>query len=107
MPSVVAREVILCDETGEPQGTADLIAAHTEPGRLHLAFSVYIFSPDRQRLLIQQRSAHKMLWPLIWANTCCSHLRPGESQLEAGERRLCEEMGIGCRLSQGPAFVYR
>jgi isopentenyl-diphosphate Delta-isomerase len=100
-------QVILCDEQGQPTGTADLVAAHTGLGLLHLAFSVYVFSPDRQSLLLQQRSAEKRLWPLVWANTCCSHPRQGETAIEAGRRRLHEEMGLACDLELGPAFVYR
>jgi isopentenyl-diphosphate delta-isomerase len=101
------RHVILCDENGRPHGTADLAAAHSGQGQLHLAFSVFIFRSDRQALLIQQRSVGKRLWPLIWANTCCSHLRDGETFLEAGRRRLREEMGLDCELRAGPSFVYR
>ena len=101
------RHVILCDETGQPHGTAELSAAHSGQGQLHLAFSVYLFQPEGQALLVQQRSAGKRLWPLIWANTCCSHLREGETLLEAGRRRLREEMGLDCELRAGPSFVYR
>jgi len=107
MSSASPPEVILCDESGRPRGACDLLAAHTGTGRLHLAFSVYLFSPDRSQLLLQQRSAAKMLWPLVWANTCCSHPRAGESALDAGRRRLREEMGIDVELTLGPAFVYR
>jgi isopentenyl-diphosphate delta-isomerase type 1 len=101
------RHVILCDESGRPQGTADLVGAHGGQGQLHLAFSVYIFRPDRSALLIQQRSLAKKLWPLVWANTCCSHLREGETFLDAGRRRLREEMGLEGELAPGPEFVYR
>ena len=101
------RCVILCDTAGRSAGTAEIIAAHTGAGQLHLAFSVYIFSPDRRSLLIQQRSREKMLWPLVWANTCCSHPRANESATAAGQRRLAEEMGIRSSLTPGPAFVYR
>jgi isopentenyl-diphosphate Delta-isomerase len=101
------RQVILCDVTGCPTGTAEIVAAHTGEGQLHLAFSVYVFSPDRRSLLVQQRSREKRLWPLAWANTCCSHPRAGEEPVEAGRRRLREEMGIACDLTPGPAFVYR
>jgi isopentenyl-diphosphate delta-isomerase len=106
-PIHLPRHVILCDEAGRPQGTADLAAAHSGEGQLHLAFSVYVFRPSRQSLLIQQRSAAKRLWPLTWANTCCSHLREGELLLEAGRRRLREELGLDCELIPGPEFVYR
>src|SRR5262245_13893270 len=107
MSEAVSGQVILCDEYGRPQGACDVLAAHTGAGRLHLAFSVYLFSSHRRSLLIQQRSAAKMLWPKVWANTCCSHSRPGESALEAGRRRLREEMGIDADLTPGPSFVYR
>ncbi|HJZ94450.1 MAG TPA: isopentenyl-diphosphate Delta-isomerase [Gemmataceae bacterium] len=106
-PPDLSRQVILCDVTGCPTGTAELVAAHTGAGHLHLAFSVYVFSPDRRSLLIQQRSRDKRLWPLVWANTCCSHPRAGEVPVAAGRRRLREEMGIDCELTPGPAFVYR
>jgi isopentenyl-diphosphate delta-isomerase len=102
-----ARQVILCDESGRPTGSADIHEAHSGQGQLHLAFSVYILSPDRTKVLIQQRSAEKRLWPLVWANTCCSHPREGETAIEAGQRRLSEELGMTCELSIGSAFVYR
>lgn len=101
------REVVLCDTAGRPTGSTELIAAHTGLGQLHLAFSVYVLSPNRQHLIIQQRSADKMLWPLVWANTCCSHPRAGETPVEAGRRRLWEEMRLDCELVPGPGFVYR
>ena len=101
------RQVILCDESGRPTGSADLLAAHTGAGQLHLAFSVYVYSPDRRKLLVQQRAAGKMLWPLVWANTCCSHPRAGETPVVAGRRRLKEELGLECDLTVGTAFVYR
>jgi len=102
-----ARHVILCDEHGRAQGASELVAAHSGTGQLHLAFSVYLFTPDRQSLLIQRRSRFKLLWPLVWANTCCSHPRRGETPVEAGQRRLKEEMGVSSDLSLGPEFIYR
>src|SRR5262245_46130599 len=106
-PPLPRRTVTLCDASGRPLSTADILSAHTGEGLLHLAFSVYVFNPARQALLIQQRSRHKMLWPLVWANTCCSHPREGEGPVEAAGRRLREEMGFTCELTLGSAFVYR
>ena len=41
-------------------------------GKLHRAFSVFLF--DKQnRLLLQQRAASKITFPSLWTNTCCSH----------------------------------
>jgi|SRR6516164_1226594 len=99
--------VILTDTNGKALGVADLLSAHTGEGQLHKAFSVYVFSPDRKEILIQRRSHKKLLWPHVWANTCCSHPRADESAVEAGVRRLQEEMGFRCALTEGPSFVYR
>lgn len=100
-------DVILTDSQGTPTGTAEIIAAHTGVGQLHKAFSIYVFRKNRSEILIQKRSRKKMLWPGIWANTCCSHPRAGESTQEAGVRRLHEELGFTCDLSEGGTFVYR
>eukprot|EP01068_Selenidium_serpulae_P005562 Selendium_serpulae@DN4081_c0_g1_i2.p1 len=47
---------------------------------LHRAFSVFHFSPPMggtqpgsRNLLLTQRAANKLLFPLHWSNTCCSH----------------------------------
>jgi len=100
-------EVILVNEKGEKIGMSDVLEAHTGKGKLHKAFSVYVFRNKRRELLVQRRSRKKMLWPYVLANTCCSHPKEGETPREAGERRLKEEMGFTCTLEEGPSFVYR
>ena len=101
------RTVTLVDTHGTPQGVANILDAHTGHGQLHLAFSVYVMDPTKQKILIQRRSQEKMLWPTIWANTCCSHPFDGETPREAGERRLLQELGIRTDLVEGPHFIYR
>ncbi len=101
------RTVILCDEEGHPTGSMEIVQAHTGKGSLHLAFSVYVFNADRSKMLIQKRSNEKMLWPLAWANTCCSHPFERELPQEAGERRLQEELGFSVPLQPHLSFVYR
>lgn len=101
------RTVTLVNEDNQPLGMADLMEAHTGKGLLHRAFSVYVFNPDRSRILIQQRSKEKMLWPLIWANTCCSHPFENEEAIAAGQRRLQEELGFSVPLLPKGVFVYR
>jgi len=60
---------------------------------LHLAFSVFVFSPSGD-LLLQRRALSKYHFPGVWANTCCSHPGPGENIVESAERRLAEELGL-------------
>jgi len=99
--------VLLVTEDGTPMGTAEREAAHTSPGMLHHAFSAFVFRGGRQELLIQQRSKEKTLFPLVWANTCCSHLREGEVLPDAAQTRLHQELGFTCPLKEVASFVYR
>ena len=61
-----------------------------EKAVLHRAFSVFIFN-SKNELMLQQRASHKYHSPDLWTNTCCSHQRHGESNIEAGKRRLFEK----------------
>ena len=62
---------------------------------------------DDKELMLQQRAASKYHSPLLWTNTCCSHQRDGETSLEAGKRRLQEEMGFVCELEEVFSFLYK
>ena len=101
------REVVLTDTEGNPTGTAEIVDAHTGEGKLHSAFSVYVFRKNRSELLIQKRAEGKLLFHGFWANTCCSHPFPKEDVVAAGERRLKEECGFTVRLKQEGALVYQ
>ncbi|MFE4051176.1 isopentenyl-diphosphate Delta-isomerase [Streptomyces sp. YIM B13518] len=95
-PSSGAAEPILLelvDEDGVTIGTAEKLAAHQPPGRLHRAFSVFLFD-ERGRLLIQQRALGKYHSPGVWSNTCCGHPYPGEAPFAAAARRTFEELGV-------------
>lgn len=94
--------VILVNENDQQVGLMEKIEAH-EKAALHRAFSVFIFN-KKGELMLQQRAASKYHSPLLWTNTCCSHQRSGESNLEAGRRRL-ESTQISLENSQ--KFVYK
>jgi len=97
--------VILVNENDEQIGLMPKMEAH-EKALLHRAFSVFVFN-DNNQLMLQQRAANKYHSPLLWTNTCCSHQRNGESNLEAGVRRLEEEMGFVCDLEEKTSFIYK
>ena len=84
--------VLLVTPEDKPIGLMEKMEAHRK-ALLHRAFSVFIFN-DKDELMLQQRAAIKYHSPLLWANTCCSHQREGETNIEAGKRRLYEEMGF-------------
>ncbi|MFJ9041931.1 isopentenyl-diphosphate Delta-isomerase [Streptomyces sp. NPDC102406] len=83
----------LVDEDGRTIGTAEKLAAHQAPGRLHRAFSVFLFD-EQGRLLLQQRALGKYHSPGVWSNTCCGHPYPGEAPFAAAARRTFEELGV-------------
>ncbi|HEM7145218.1 isopentenyl-diphosphate Delta-isomerase [Providencia stuartii] len=98
------EKIILVDRQDNPIGTMPKLLAHQQ-GRLHRAFSVFIFN-TKGELLIQQRAAHKYHSAGQWANSCCSHPRPNEDTLAAAKRRLMEELGFTTEISLVGHFVY-
>lgn len=100
-------ECILVDESDNVIGHDTKYNCHLmeniEAGKvLHRAFSVFLFN-SKYELLLQQRSATKVTFPLVWTNTCCSHPLYRESELieedilgvrNAAQRKLLDELGI-------------
>jgi isopentenyl-diphosphate delta-isomerase len=101
----ILDHVVLVDELDAPIGSMEKLEAHMK-GVLHRAFSIFIFN-DRDELLIHRRALEKYHSGGLWTNTCCSHPRPGELDIEAATRRLKEEMGFSCELQKVTSFIYR
>ena len=108
-------QVVVVDESDKIVGSASKYDTHvynkdTPRGRLHRAFSVFLFNSEG-KLLLQQRAAEKITFPKVWTNTCCSHQLSGYSPDEvdsdeaittgsvegakaAAVRKLKHELGI-------------
>ena len=97
--------VVLVNKKDQEIGTMEKIEAH-QKGLLHRAFSVFILNENNE-LLLQKRGINKYHSPGLWTNTCCSHPRNGEDVLDAGIRRLKEEMGFVTKLSSLLSFIYK
>ncbi len=100
-------QVLLCDSSGSITGQMEKVQAHQCPGHLHRAFSVFVFRNSGTELLIQKRHPSKLFGGL-WANSCCSH--PSDESvpvINAAERRLQEELGFTCPITEVGSFVYR
>jgi isopentenyl-diphosphate Delta-isomerase len=101
----VEDHVILVDESDRVIGSAEKLQAHRE-GKLHRAFSIFIFN-QREELLLQKRSSKKYHSGGLWSNTCCSHPRPDHPIEKEAHRKLQQEMGFDCDLKWTFQFTYR
>ena len=99
------ENVVLVDRNDNPMGLMPKLEAH-EKGVLHRAFSVFILN-QKSQLMLQRRALDKYHSPGLWTNTCCSHPRESESNIEAGVRRLKEEMGFTTQLKPMFSFIYK
>lgn len=97
--------VIIVNESDEVIGTLETHAAHDGEGVRHRAFMILLHNP-RGEVLLCRRSHLKRLWAGHWENSCSSHPLPGETCLQAGARRLREELGISAELEVVGCFEY-
>ena len=97
-------EVILVDVNDRQTGLMEKMEAH-QKAILHRAFSIFIFN-SKGEMLLQQRALNKYHSGGLWTNACCSHPLPGETVLEAANRRLQEELGFSTELKKAFDFIY-
>ena len=103
---LLAEECILVDENDKAVGSDTKknchLNEHIKNGKLHRAFSVFLFNSEG-KLLLQQRATSKITFPDFFTNTCCSHPLYRKEELEeedavgvkrAARRKLEHELGI-------------
>lgn len=99
------NDIILVDEQDEEVGSGEKMSVH-KTGLLHRAFSIFVFN-DKGEMMLQRRALDKYHSAGLWSNTCCSHPRPGEKTMDSAHRRLREEMGFDCDLSEKSSLTYK
>ena len=97
--------VILVDANDNEIGSMQKMEAH-QKALLHRAISVFICNSNGEWLL-HKRALQKYHSNGLWTNTSCSHPFPGESSLDAANRRLWEEMGLKADLVEIFSFTYK
>ncbi|MCL4355817.1 MAG: isopentenyl-diphosphate Delta-isomerase [Nitrososphaerota archaeon] len=97
--------LILVDEHDREIGTDTRESCHAGKGKRHRAYTALIFHGGK--LLLQQRSQKKLLWPGAWDVSFTSHVYPGETYQQAASRRAKEELSatVG-ELEDVHSFVY-
>lgn len=97
--------VILVDKQDNQIGLMKKTEAHKK-ALLHRAISVFICN-SRGEWLLHRRAFDKYHSGGLWSNSCCSHPLPGETNIDAANRRLTEEMGMQCNLVELFSFTYK
>lgn len=101
----MSEMLILVDQHNNEICSEEKIEVH-KLGKLHRAFSIFIFNSAGE-MLLQQRASCKYHSGELWTNACCSHPRLGETIQQAAHRRLMEEMGFDCDLTKAFHFIYK
>lgn len=86
-------KLILVDETNQVMGYADKLPTH-KMGILHRAFSLFIYSKEEKKFLLQRRSEQKYHSGGKWSNACCSHPYKDESWYISLKRGVFDELNI-------------
>src|SRR6266480_1675886 len=86
----MSEMVVLVDEKDHPIGYEEKMKAHSDGGKLHRAFSIFIYNSKNQ-MLLQLRSNAKHHFQNLWSNGCCSHPRKGEELDKAAHRKMKHE----------------
>jgi len=97
--------LVLVDDNDNEIGTDTRENCHSGAGKRHRAYTAFIFH-DR-KVLLQQRSERKLLWPGAWDVSFTSHVYPGETYQQAASRRAKQELGATVGpLADVYSFVY-
>ena len=102
------NDVILVNRYDEVVGQCEKLKAHID-GLRHRAFSIVLLRKvgNEIQTLIQKRHPDKYHTGSLWSNSCCSHPIPGESSLQAANRRLKEELGLDLPLQYIDCIDYK
>nr|VFK24048.1 MAG: isopentenyl-diphosphate delta-isomerase [Candidatus Kentron sp. LPFa]VFK35741.1 MAG: isopentenyl-diphosphate delta-isomerase [Candidatus Kentron sp. LPFa] len=105
------EKCLVVDATDMVIGSLPKLDCHYRKKVRHRAFSVLLFDFDG-RLLVQRRSAEKITFPKVWANSCCSHpldiagenSDPISGVIAAARRKLNQELGIAAEITNDWEF---
>ena len=87
----------LVNENDEIIGEVWKSKANSDQKLIHREIIVYIFDQEK-RLLMQQRSWKKKVYPGYWTESCAGHIGKGENPEIAAHRELKEELGFDTKL---------
>ena len=93
------------DDNDNEIGSDTRANCHLGKGLRHRAYVVFLF--HKGKILLQQRSTQKLLWPGYWDVSFTSHVYPGETYFQAAARKGAQELDVRFgELEDVYSFVY-
>lgn len=83
----------IVNENGEPTNKVALKSEAHKSGWWHNTIHLWLFT-NEGRVLLQQRSYQKAIYPLLWDVSVAGHINAGESFKTAALREAEEELGL-------------
>ena len=78
---------------GKPTGKSAPKSEIHDKGYYHNTVHVWLYTKSKE-ILLAQRSASKVICPLLWDVSAAGHIDVGESMLNAATREVQEELGL-------------
>jgi isopentenyl-diphosphate delta-isomerase len=100
---MVEENVILVNHNDEQIGLMPKLEAHEK--QFYIVLFQFCFKQQNE-IMLQQRASQNTIRH-CYGPTCCSHQRDGETNIQAGSRRLFEEMGFNTELKELFHFIYK
>lgn len=89
----------IVDKQGHPIGTSATKSEIHSKGHLHNTAHLWLYTA-KGNLLLQQRAASKLIYPLLWDVSVAGHINAGETIENGLIRETKEELGIDIKKEQ-------